>query len=129
MDFYKIPFILIICLTNLFSRDIFISFQYKSVNYVLKVSNFNCTQAITKSNKKAIFLFKIPTNDKNILLICKKNKDKIINNLFQNNMFIYSNEKVRNFSITSRVIATYLVKRFDIIIKNGYAYFYLKGDE
>jgi hypothetical protein len=49
--------------------------------------------------------------------------------LLQNKIYIYSNEKIRNFSITSRVVATYLVKRFDIIIKDGFAYFYLKGDE
>jgi len=129
MVFYKNTFILIICLTNLFSRDVFISFQYKSVNNVLKVSNFNCSLAMTKSNKKSTFLFKIPANNEKILLICRKNKEKIINYLLQNEIYITSNEKMNNFSITSRVVATFLVKRFDIIIKEGFAYFYLKGDE
>jgi len=128
MVFYKITFILIICLTNLFSRDVFISFQYKSINNVLKVSNFNCSFAMTKSSKRATFLFKIPTINKNILQICKRNKEKIINYLLQEEIYITSNEKVNNFSITSRVVATFLVKRFDIIIKNQVAYFYLKGD-
>ena len=40
-------------------------------------------------------------------------------------MFITAAEKNNN-SFSSRVVATFLPKRFDIIIKNGYAYFYLK---
>jgi hypothetical protein len=84
---------------------------------------------MTKSNKKSTFLFKIPANNEKILLICRKNKEKIINYLLQNEIYITSNEKMNNFSITSRVVATFLVKRFDIIIKEGFAYFYLKGDE
>ena len=84
---------------------------------------------MTKSKKKATFLFKIPVVNNNITIICKKNKEKIINYLLQDKIYIYSNEKIRNFSINSRVVATYLVKRFDIIIKDGFAYFYLKGNE
>ncbi|MEO1927920.1 MAG: hypothetical protein ABGX26_04460 [Nautiliaceae bacterium] len=45
------------------------------------------------------------------------------------NVILYSRDKVDNFSLSNISTLTFLPQRFDIIIKNGIAYFYLKGDE
>ena len=77
------------------------------------------------SNLPYFYLFKIPTDKKDIIKICYENKEKIIDYLLKKEVFVTANERSDN-SFSSRIVATFLPKRFDIIIKNGYAYFYLK---
>ena len=79
------------------------------------------------NNKK--FLFKIPTVYDKIDKICENQKDEIALKLLKSGIYtssyddIYNNQAIKTYSKL-----TYIPKRFDIIIKNGFAYFYLKGD-
>lgn len=60
-----------------------------------------------------------------MLKICKKYKDDIIDNLLKHSSVLYAHYLKDN----DRIKIVFLPKRFDIIIKDGFAYFYLKGDE
>jgi len=52
--------------------------------------------------------------------MCKKEKNKIILKMLKYKSYIYSKNNYLKL--------TFPPKRFDIIIKNGVAYFYLKGN-
>jgi hypothetical protein len=98
--------------------DYYISIQLSSNNAILQQYTLNCSKALTVSDADEKFIFKIKIDEKDINSLCKKEKDKIILNLLKYKSYIYSN------NYYSKI--TFIPKRFDIIIKNGFAYFYLK---
>jgi hypothetical protein len=85
--------------------------------------NLECSKALTVSNSKKTLLFTVDTNDTDVLSLCKHNEDVIVNRLLKSNIVVNS-ETDRN----DRIKIVYLPHRFDIIIKNRTAYFYLKGN-
>jgi len=107
--------------------DYFISFQYRVSNYKLSYFKFNCSKALSKVDSKKRFLFSLPC-DSSVIKCCYKHKNEIMDFLLKN-VVLYSRDKVNNFSLSNISTLTFLPQRFDIIIKNGIAYFYLKGDE
>jgi len=82
---------------------------------------------MTHSKKKAKLLFSIPCSD-DVLKCCNTNKEEIIYNLLKNDIIITSVDEVDFNSLNTSSKLSYIPRRFDIIIKNGVAYFYLKGD-
>ncbi len=116
----------LLTIINFLFGDYYISFDFVSKNGILITQNFNCSKAMknTYGNKK--FIFSFSTSYKTVRQICKFQKKQIINNLFRNRIYVYSNNKTVNSLAKTRTKITFLPKRFDIIIKNGTAYFYLK---
>ena len=110
-------------------EEVYISFQYSTKNYKLIYDNFNCSYSILdslKGDKK--FLFSLFYNDNTILHFCYKNREEIINNLLKEGIVLSSREKIYNTFLETHKKLTFLPHKFDIIIKNGYAYFYLKEE-
>ena len=68
-------------------------------------------------------IFTLDVDQTDIKKVCDKNHEKIVDKLFKQQIIV-TNEY--NKDDITKII--YLPKRFDIIIKNGFAYFYLKGD-
>jgi hypothetical protein len=101
--------------------DYYLSFQLYSNDFVLQKYTLNCSKALTNSNSSKKLIFKIKTDKKSVLDLCKQEKDKIILNLLKNENYIYSKNNVTKL--------TFPPKRFDIIIKNGYVYFYLREEK
>ncbi len=120
--------IIILILNNFLFGDYFISFDFTSLNSKIITFHFNCSKAMVESYTKKRFLFKFKTPYKNIKKICKFQKNKIIDNLLKEKFRINAYILKRNNYIVSREKGVYLPKRFDIIIKNNYAYFYIKGE-
>ena len=112
----------ILIIINFLFADYYISFDFTSKNGILISYHFNCSKTLTTSNKKEKLIFALPVKSKNIKLMCKNNQQKIINNLLKYQFFITSYDTEFNFKIKG----VFLPKRFDIIIKNNKAYFYLK---
>jgi len=118
-----------ICLLiNFLYADYFISFSFTSLNNKLIFYELNCAKAMTNKNVKKIFLFKFFTPYHNIKEICKYQSQILADKLIQFKSFVYSDNEMLKNSYHFRVKLTFRPKRFDIIIKNGIAYFYLKGD-
>jgi hypothetical protein len=69
-------------------------------------------------------LFKLYVDKNKPLIICKKYKNQIIDNLLKYKIIVNA-EYLQN----DRIKIVFLPHRFDIIIKDGFAYFYLKGNE
>jgi len=112
----------------IYAKEVFISFQYKINNYQLSFSRFECSYAMTHVNSSKKFLFMFPCAQNDILKCCSKNRDLIIDKLLQRNIIIFSRDRLINNSLNNSAKLTFLPHRFDIIIKNGVAYFYLKGE-
>jgi len=120
------PFWIIVIFSFLFGKDYYISFSFSSLNTKLIYTKFNCSKALTASKLPKKFLFKIPCN-KTIKKCCQLNQKMIIDKLLKNNIYIYSFNYMKNniiFKNYSKL--TFLPKRFDIILKDGYLYFYLR---
>jgi len=120
--------IIILLLNKFLLGDYFISFDFTSLNGKIISFHFNCSKAMININSKKKFLFRLKTPYKSVSRICKFQKNQIIDNLFKNNFYIYSYELKRNKNFISYQKGVFLPKRFDIIIKNNYVYFYLKGE-
>jgi len=120
--------LLIITVINLSAKEIFISFQYKVKNYRLSFSHFNCAYAMTYENSNKKLLFTLPCNEKDIIKCCNNNKDKIVDKLIAKKVIIFSEDNLINNSLNNSAKLTFLPHRFDIIIKNSVAYFYIKGE-
>jgi len=117
--------ILTILLMFINAKDYFLSFSFINVNGKIIYANFNCSRALSYKNSPKKYLFSIPLY-KDIKTTCKIYKERIIDNLLKQKIFIYSNEKLFKNNLTSRIKLIFLPKRFDIIIKNGFVKFYLK---
>jgi len=117
--------IIILLLNNLLFGDYFISFDFMSKNSKIIFFHFNCSKALTIKNSKKIFLFSLPLK-KNIKTTCNFYEKKIIDFLLKRKVVIYSNEKLEKNNLNTQTKLTFLPKRFDIIIKNGFVKFYLK---
>ncbi|AZV46365.1 hypothetical protein C3L23_03480 [Nautilia sp. PV-1] len=78
---------------------------------------------MTLSNKNSKFLFELNVDGDNPLRICQKYKNTIIDRLLK-----YQTVVNAQYNKNDRVKIVFLPHRFDIIIKNGTAYFYIKGD-
>jgi hypothetical protein len=119
-------FVLLTATVLIRGDDYFISFSLTSnnlreINYYLNIS-----KALTKLNTNKKYLFKIYCSNKNIIQCCKKNSEKIFNKLLKRDIIITSTVNLSNSSFYEKTKIVFLPKRFDIIIKNGFAYFYLK---
>jgi len=111
-----------------FARDYYISFDWVVKNGRLSVENFNCSNALIKTNSKKKLLFTFPL-DKDIYTTCIKNKEKIANRLLKEKIVITSNEFKTHTFISTKTKLVCLPKRFDIIIKGKKVYFYLKEED
>jgi len=123
---YKTALLLILAL-NSFGRDYYISFDYTTKNGKLSVEHFNCSNALISLDSEKKFLFKLPLY-KDELSTCYKFKEKIVDNLLKQDIYVNGSDYL-NGSISSKVKLVCLPKRFDIIIKGKYVYFYLKEEE
>jgi len=116
-----------ICLLiNFLYADYFLSFSFTSVNNKIISFELNCAKAMTSENKNKKFLFKIPTLYNKVQKICKYQSQTLIDKLTNVEVYIYSNDEVLKSKYNFRTKLTFPPKRFDIIIKNEAAYFYLK---
>jgi hypothetical protein len=131
MNFCKITILVLLTVIVLIKgNDYFISFSLTNLN--LKEINYqiNISKALTiKHNGKDKFLFKLWCNNKKLRQCLKKNSSKIFNILLTENIIVTSFSQISNSSFFEKTKIVYLPKRFDIIIKNGYAYFYLKEEK
>ena len=109
---------------NFLYADYFISFSFTSLNNQIISYELNCAKAMSSKSKK-IFLFKFFTPYHNVKEICKYQSQILVDKLIKFNSFIYSDEIIKN-DYHFRIKLTFIPKRFDIIIKNQKAYFYLK---
>jgi len=119
---------ILITINFLFANDYFISFQYKIKNYRVEFFNFNCAKALSVKNSKKVFLFSFPCDNENIQNCCLLNENKIVDFLLKKSVVISSEDELRSNSLQTSSKLTYLPQRFDIIIKDGIAYFYQKGE-
>jgi len=110
---------------NFLYADYFLSFSFTSLNNKIVSYELNCARAMTNKNVKKIFLFKFSTPYHNVKEICKYQSQILVDKLMKLNSFVYSNEVIKN-DYHFRIKLTFIPKRFDIIIKNQVAYFYLK---
>jgi len=118
-----------ICLLiNLLYADYFISFSFTSLNNIIIYYELNCARTLTNKNIERKLLFKIPTMYLQVKKLCKYQSQILIDNLIKFESIIYSNDEIFQNRYNFRTKLTFPPKRFDIIIKNGIAYFYLKGD-
>ena len=81
---------------------------------------------MTKNYRKGQLIFSIDTDYLKAEEVCKKDSSKIVDNLLKYKGVIYSNDKLKNFSLKNREKLSFPPRRFDIIIKNYRAYFFLK---
>jgi hypothetical protein len=101
---------------------------------MLEYSRLECSKALTNRNLSGKLVFKIDVHGKdkyykhNPLKLCKNYKNTIMDKLLKSKIIFYSNETLNNSFYSGREKMTFLPHRFDIIIKNGTAYFYIKGD-
>ncbi|MEO1924181.1 MAG: hypothetical protein ABGX25_06705 [Nautiliaceae bacterium] len=128
MNILEKTILILILLTQINAKEVFISFSFVSYNNKLVYNNFNCSFALTSSEENGVFLFSLPCNSDDIIKFCYKNSSLIIENLLKKNVFFYSNEKLDNNFYFGRSKITFTPKRFDIIIKDNWAYFYLKEE-
>ena len=112
----------------LFGMDYFISLHLTSVNNKLINYKLDYSKAMTSSNKRTKFLFFIDTPYLKVKDVLKYQQSEIINKLLKENVFIYSNSLLRKNYFYEKSKLSYTPKRFDIIIKNHRAYFFLKED-
>jgi len=109
------------------SKEYFISYQLISKNGILIYYKLNFSKCLSKTHFKKNFLFKIKVK-KNYDLdkLLSLYKDEIFEKLltYQNVIYAYSN--LVNFQLNSFQKLTFTPKRFDIILKNRYLYFYLR---
>jgi len=117
--------LILLLIANSFASDYFISFDLIVKNNILKAYNFNCSKALTSIPSKKKFLFSLPFY-KSIIKTCKKYENNIIDQLLKNEVFISSFEIVTNGYLNQKEKIIFLPKRFDIIIKDGRIFFYLK---
>ena len=119
----------IIIFSFLFAKDYYISFSFSALDYQLNINQFICVKAMTQNYENKKMLFKIPTKFNNIDTFCKNQKDEIVLKLLKSGIYTSSYDDIfNNQAIKTYSKITFIPKRFDIIIKNGFAYFYLKGD-
>jgi hypothetical protein len=109
----------------IFAKEFFISFQLSSKNNKLIYEKFNCSSKLTESLGKKRLLFYFPCNE-TIKKCCYENKELIINRLLKDEIVVsgFDYKNLNTFKTHAKI--TFLPLTFDIIIKNGYAYFYLK---
>ena len=119
-----LKFILTIIAVISYSKEVYISFDFVSLNQKIISGNFFCSKALVNSCNKKKFVFKIKTNFKNEFLICKLKKEELISKLLQFKANIYSNEYLSNKTFYSRIKLSFPPKKFNIIIKDNTAYFY-----
>jgi len=117
--------IIILLLNNLLFGDYFISFDLVSKNSKIISFNFYCSKALSVKNSKKRYLFSLPLK-KNIKTTCQFYKYKIIDFLSKKGVVVYSNENLTKNNLNTKTKLTFIPKRFDIIIKNGFVKFYLK---
>jgi len=103
--------------------DYFLSYNAVIKNSVLISSKLECSKCLTNKTSKKKLLFRLDVDEKNAVKICKKYKNEIIDRLLQYNTII----NARYFT-NDRIKIVFLPHRFDIIIKNSVAYFYIKGE-
>ena len=129
IGFYKLV-VNILFFVNLEAGDYYISFQYATKDYIQIYSKFNCSKTLIPTTQKGKFLFSLPSNypQKDVIKFCYKNRDKIVDKLLQQNIILIAREKSYNTYLETHKKLTFLPHKFDIIIKNGYAYFYLKEE-
>jgi len=125
MNILRVVIILTTLLMFINARDYFISFSFLNINGNIVYSDFNCVRALSFITSDKRYLFSFPLH-KDIKTTCKIYKEKIIDNLLKQKVFVYSDEKLFKNVLKSRIKLTFLPKRFDIIIKNGFVKFYLK---
>jgi len=125
MNILRAVIILTILLTLINAKDYFLSFSFININGKIIYANFNCSKALSYKHSPKKYLFSLPLY-KDIKTTCKIYKEKIIDILLKQKVFVYSNEKLSKNNSKSRIKLTFLPKRFDIIIKNGVVKFYLK---
>ena len=118
----------ILLTTILYSKDYFISFSFTSLNNKIIYYKLDCAKAMTNKNVKRKLLFKLPTIYIEVKKICKYQSQILIDKLMKFESIIYSNDEILKNRYNFRTKLTFTPKRFDIIIKNGIADFYLKGD-
>ena len=129
MNIYKTITLILTLFIQINASDFFLSFSILSYNNSLINARLDCSKALTNINRKKIFLFKLENvNNSDVVELCKKRKEEILDNLLKSDVIFYSNEKVHNKIYFGRKKLTYLPHRFDIIIKNSVAYFYIKGE-
>lgn len=92
-------------------------------NSTLLSSTLECSKSLTTDNLNKKLLFTLNVDETDPLLICKKYKNKIIDQLLKYKAIINA-----QYMQNDRIKILFLPHRFDIIIKNQTAYFYLKGD-
>ncbi len=115
---------LLILLSSLYAKEYYISFRFSAENSVIISQNFNCSKVLKKKKFKKKFLFKIKITKP---FACSKYKEIIIQNLYNQNIYISSTEKKTPF-VSYKDVMTFLPHLFDIIINNDYAYFYIKDE-
>ena len=113
---------LVICIN---AQDYFISFAFIQKNGKIIYDKFNCSKPLTTKYSKSTFLFSLPLV-KDIKTTCIYYKDKIIDFLLKDDIYLKKKKKMYKNYLKSRIKLTFLPKRFDIIIKNGEVKFYLK---
>jgi hypothetical protein len=106
--------------------DYFLSFSLSNLNLNEVNYQLNISKALTVEDKKEKYLFKISCNENNIKICCKKNSEKIFNELLKRDIIVTSTSLISHKFFYEKTKIVYLPQRFDIIIKNGFAYFYLK---
>jgi len=156
MNFYRHLIFAVMVIADCKGADFFLSFSVTNINFKNVNYQINISRALTEENKKKKFLFKIecdninPQNirkekekrgkkkgkekeckiwyNKTIEICLKTQSEKIFNELLKRDIILTSLSKKTSNSFYEKTKIVYLPKRFDIIIKNNEAYFYIKED-
>ena len=125
----KTAIIILITVLVINASEYFISFDYSSKNGVLTSYNFNCSKSMTSSENFSKLLFIIKTPYKNLKEICKYHQKEIVDNLLRFQFFVSGYDKKNLSSVFSKTKGVFLPVRFDIIIRDKKAYFYIKEND
>ncbi len=125
----KTAIIILITVLVINASEYYISFDFSSKNGVLTSYNFNCAKCMTSSYNIPKLLFVLNTNFKTVNDLCNFQQKEIINSLLKYKFHISSYDKKTLNSIYSKTKGVFLPIRFDIIIRDKKAYFYIKEND
>ena len=111
----------------LFATEYWISFQYTIKNNQVINEQLNISRCMSEENLPTKKEFKYFNQHNSLKDIFKYEKEELIDLFSKNGIILHSSQKIVNYYSDDKIKVTYLPKRFDIIFKDGYIIFRLKG--
>jgi hypothetical protein len=122
-------FILVFFPFFLYAIQYWISFQYTVYNKQVINQKLEYARCMHEINTPTIASFKYFYHHKSLKDVFKYEQNEIIDMLSKSGIILHNTNRTINFYPDDKIKITYLPQRFDIIYKDGYLVFNLKGTE